>query len=119
MEHLCHLINYPTVSVLLKVLAVMSYDVADSLPGDRAAIVIYRNLQDAVRTHFSEKSGTGAFLEAPLQAYYGNWICIVYNVGRPQNVYRALSLALCLSGVHPRACLCCDVNGDCDLTFTG
>jgi len=54
----------------------MAYDLVEELPSDRAAIVVYRNLQDTVRTHFSEKSGTGVFLEAPLQAYYGTWIFV-------------------------------------------
>lgn len=92
----------------------MSYDVADSLPGDRAAIVIYRNLQDAVRTHFSEKNGAGAFLEAPLQAYYGNRICCVYmfSVRTTKKVHLVSSLASCFSSVLSLR-VSCGINSDC------
>jgi len=53
-----------------QVVAVMSHDVAD-VSSQNAGIVLYRNAKDTVRTHFAETYGAGAFLEAPLQAYYG------------------------------------------------
>ena len=53
-----------------QVLAVMSHDVDDA-SSQNAGIVLYRNIKDTVRTHFAETNGAGAFLEAPLQAYYG------------------------------------------------
>jgi len=48
----------------------MSHDV-DDVATQNAGIVMYRNVKDTVRTHFAETNGAGAFLEAPLQAYYG------------------------------------------------
>jgi len=48
----------------------MSHDV-DNVSSENAGIVMYRNIRDTVRTHFAETNGAGAFLEAPLQAYYG------------------------------------------------
>ena len=48
----------------------MSHDV-DDVSSQNAGIVLYRNAKDTVRTHFAETYGAGAFLEAPLQAYYG------------------------------------------------
>ena len=59
-----------TVCVFCQVLAVMYHDV-DNTSSQNAGIVIYRNIKDTVRTHFAETNGAGAFLEAPLQAYYG------------------------------------------------
>lgn len=56
--------------VFCQVLAVMYHDV-DNTSSQNAGIVIYRNIKDTVRTHFAETNGAGAFLEAPLQAYYG------------------------------------------------
>jgi len=53
-----------------QVLAVMSYDV-ENISSENAGIVMYRNIRDTIRTHFGETNGAGAFLEAPLQAYYG------------------------------------------------
>jgi len=48
----------------------MSHDVDDA-SSQHAGIVLYRNIKDTVRTHFAVTNGAGAFLEAPLQAYYG------------------------------------------------
>ena len=36
-----------------------------------SAIVIFRNMKDTVRTHYAMEQGQGAFLEAPMQSYYG------------------------------------------------
>lgn len=54
----------------------MSHDV-ENISSENAGIVMYRNVRDTVRTHFAEKNGAGAFLEAPLQAYYGMQCIIV------------------------------------------
>jgi len=48
----------------------MSHNV-DNGSSENAGIVMYRNVRDTIRTHFAETNGAGAFLEAPLQAYYG------------------------------------------------
>ncbi len=42
------------------------------LDGMQAGIILYRNLKDTIRTQYSMTNGRGAFLEAPLQSYYGN-----------------------------------------------
>ena len=52
----------------------MAYDVDDLLPRMEAGILLYRNMQDSVRTTFAQKQGPGAFFEAPLNAYYGRLI---------------------------------------------
>jgi len=49
---------------------VMSHDIDDA-SSQNAGIVMYRNIKDTIRTHFAETNGAGAFLEAPLHAYYG------------------------------------------------
>jgi len=48
----------------------MSHDI-DNVSSENAGIVMYRNVKDTIRTHFAETNGAGAFLEAPLHAYYG------------------------------------------------
>ena len=48
----------------------MSYDV-QNISSENAGIVMYRSVEDTIRTHFAATNGAGAFLEAPLQAYYG------------------------------------------------
>ena len=48
----------------------MSHNV-DNISSENAGVVMYRNVRDTIRTHFAETNGAGAFLEAPLQAYYG------------------------------------------------
>jgi len=66
-----------------QVVAVMLHDV-DDISSQNAGIVLYRNVKDTVRTHFAETYGAGAFLEAPLQAYYGMqcWGVLVFLGGR-------------------------------------
>ena len=44
----------------------------DLLPHLKAAIVIYRDMKDTVRSQFSQHKGPGAFLEAPMESFYGN-----------------------------------------------
>jgi len=61
---------WATLNVFHQVLAVMSHDI-DNVSSQNAGIVMYRNIKDTVRTHFAETNGAGAFLEAPLHAYYG------------------------------------------------
>jgi len=56
--------------VFHQVLAVMSHDI-ENASSQNAGIVMYRNIKDTIRTHFAETYGAGAFLEAPLHAYYG------------------------------------------------
>jgi len=48
----------------------MSHDI-ENVSSQNAGIVMYRNIKDTIRTHFAETYGAGAFLEAPLHAYYG------------------------------------------------
>ena len=62
--------NFGPNCLYFQVLAIMSHDV-DNMSTQNAAIVLYRNIKDTIRTHFAETNGAGAFLEAPLQAYYG------------------------------------------------
>lgn len=51
-------------------IAVLTYDIRD-LKDMHAAIVLYRNMKDTIRAQYAYYKGQGAFLEAPLQAYYG------------------------------------------------
>ena len=41
------------------------------MKGVQGAIVVYRNMKDVIRTQFALDQGRGAFLEAPMAAYYG------------------------------------------------
>lgn len=53
-----------------EVIGVMAHDlnkISDMVGG----IVLYRNLKDTLRAQFAKMKGTGAFLEAPIEAYYG------------------------------------------------
>ena len=48
----------------------MAYDM-HKLEGMQAAVVLYRNMKDTIRAQYAFHHGNGAFLEAPLRAYYG------------------------------------------------
>ena len=50
--------------------AVLAHDMR-KLEGMQAGIVLYRNMKDTIRAQYAKKQGQGAFLEAPLRAYYG------------------------------------------------
>ena len=55
------------------------------IAGVQGAIMINRNMKDTIRTQFAQKHGPGAFLEAPLSAYYGRYFNI-NNIERCQSL---------------------------------
>lgn len=48
----------------------MMHDMKD-LKSIQGVILVYRNMKDTIRTQFAIEQGKGAFLEAPMAAYYG------------------------------------------------
>ena len=48
----------------------MSHQIS-RIHGISGAIIVHRDMKDTVRSQYAQKHGPGAFLEAPLSAYYG------------------------------------------------
>ena len=67
----------------------MAYDM-HKLEGMQAAVVLYRNMKDTIRAQYAFHHGNGAFLEAPLRAYYGESFAF------------SLSLYIYIDGILPK-----------------
>jgi len=81
----------------------MSHDI-ENVSSQNAGIVMFRNIKDTVRTHFAETNGAGAFLEAPLHAYYGRKrtyaVCIFVTIFTLNCFAKPLEISLAVYFVH-------------------
>ena len=57
----------------------MSYD-AEKLPNLHAGILIYRSMEDTVRTSYAQNIAPDIKLEAPLESYYGKLFTVSLHI---------------------------------------